>query len=108
MSRGIHLARRVIVEKQQRGKMPAIDGIVIHERSVFSLDAAGRALGLGKHSLPTEVRKGRLKASRRCGRYMVLGKWLIEWIEQGIKKRAKCHVASRVEPAHGILRGEAA
>jgi hypothetical protein len=87
--------------------MPAVEGVVIHEGSVFTLDAAGRTLGLGKHSLPTEVRNGRLKASRRCGRYIVLGKWLIEWIEQGVKKRAKCHVASQDGGAKrygGILR----
>jgi hypothetical protein len=37
----------------------------------------------------------------------VLGKWLIEWIEQGVKKRAKCHVASSeggVKRNGGILR----
>jgi len=34
-----------------------------------------------------EVREGRLRVSKRCGRYYLLGEWLLEWIAGGEVKR---------------------
>jgi hypothetical protein len=38
---------------------------------------------LAKNCLPREIRLGRLRVAKRAGKYMILGKWLLEWIEGG-------------------------
>jgi hypothetical protein len=45
------------------------------------------ALGLAKGCLPREIRLGRLRASKRAGKYLIVGAWLLEWIESGEVKR---------------------
>jgi hypothetical protein len=39
--------------------------------------------------LPREIRLGRLRTSKRAGKYLILGGWLLQWIADGerIKKR---------------------
>ena len=56
---------------------------VIDPRTVYSLDQARHVLGLAKGCLPREIRLGRLRVSKRAGRYLILGAWLLEWIESG-------------------------
>jgi hypothetical protein len=50
---------------------------------VFSLPQAGSALGLRKTTLRREAREGRLRVSKRGGRYFTTGAWLREWLESG-------------------------
>jgi hypothetical protein len=56
---------------------------VILPTAAYSLDQARRLLGLKKNCLPREARLGRLRVSKRAGRYFVLGEWLLEWISTG-------------------------
>jgi hypothetical protein len=56
---------------------------VIHPHAVYTLAAAQLALGLPKSTLRREVRLGRLRVSKRAGRYFLLGAWLLEWLRSG-------------------------
>src|SRR5262249_21734273 len=68
----------------------------IHPTSVYSVDEAQAILRLKDSSIRREVREGRLKVAKRCGRYYLLGKWIIEWLETGQLKR------DQREPANGV------
>jgi hypothetical protein len=57
--------------------------IVISANAVFSLAEARTALGLAKATIAREVRLGRLRVSKRAGKYFFLGSWLLEWIAGG-------------------------
>jgi hypothetical protein len=48
--------------------------LVQHVRSMFSLR---------KSSLRREIREGRLKVCKRCGRYFFLGSQLLDWLRDG-------------------------
>jgi hypothetical protein len=56
---------------------------VIDPRAVFTIDQARTTLRLAKNCLPREIRLGRLRVSKRAGKYLILGQWLLEWIEAG-------------------------
>lgn len=57
---------------------------------VYDLVSARAALGLPKNTLPREIRLGRLRVSKRAGRYFILGQWLMEWLRDGeICKRVR-------------------
>jgi hypothetical protein len=56
---------------------------VIHSNAVYDRQQAQQALGLAKDTLGREIRLGRLRASKRGGRYYILGEWLLDWIRQG-------------------------
>ena len=56
---------------------------VIHPQAVYDRDAARIALGLTKTTLARELRKGRIRCSKRAGSYYILGQWLLEWLETG-------------------------
>jgi hypothetical protein len=56
---------------------------VIHPNAVYSLELARNVLQLAKNCLPREIRLGRLRVSKRAGKYLILGAWLLEWIEAG-------------------------
>jgi hypothetical protein len=60
---------------------------VIDPRAVFTRLQATALLGLQPSTLATEIRKGRLRVSRRAGRYFILGAWLLQWIRAGERKR---------------------
>ncbi len=81
-----------MVTRSDRSKPPATsttltDPAVIHPTAVYSLADAARLLGLRKNCLPREVRLGRLRVSKRAGRYFVLGQWLLEWVAGGELRR---------------------
>lgn len=59
---------------------------VIDPRAVYTLETARLTLGLAKHTLVREVRQGRLRVSRRGGKYFLTGAWLLEWLQNGEKK----------------------
>jgi len=48
---------------------------------LYSLDWVRGALGLGYDALRREVRAGRLRAARRCGKTWLKGAWVLDWIE---------------------------
>jgi hypothetical protein len=62
----------------------------IDPRAVFTVAQAQTLLGLRQNSLPREIRAGRLRCAKRCGRHFILGAWLIEWLEQGEMHRYSC------------------
>jgi hypothetical protein len=56
---------------------------VIQPTAVYTLESARAALDLAEHTLGRAVRRGQLRASRRGGPYLILGSWLLAWIESG-------------------------
>ncbi len=66
--------------------VPAVH--TINPTAVYSRDTARRILGLRKSTISREIRERRLRVSMRAGRYFILGKWILEWIESG-EKNAK-------------------
>lgn len=56
---------------------------IVRPTAVYSLAEAAQLLKLKKNCLPREVRLGRLRVSKRAGRYFVLGQWLLDWIAAG-------------------------
>jgi hypothetical protein len=79
------------VAKKTTGTVP-----VIHPQSVFGIEDARATLRLAKNCLPREIRLGRLRVSKRAGRYLILGQWLLEWIAAGELPRRKPATAARV------------
>jgi hypothetical protein len=73
---------------------------VIRPTTVYSVEQARAALGLAKNCLPREIRLGRLRVSKRAGKYFVLGKWLISWLEAGEVRRAAA-AANGALPGNG-------
>jgi hypothetical protein len=62
----------------------------IHPTTVYTLPEATAALTAKTHTLVREIRMRRLRASKRGGRYYLLGEWLIEWLRAGeVKKPAR-------------------
>jgi hypothetical protein len=55
--------------------------------AVYDLEAARLAFGLTKTTLGRELRLGRLRVSKRAGRYFLLGEWLLEWLRAGELRR---------------------
>jgi hypothetical protein len=62
---------------------------LIHPRAVYTLQSAREALSLAKATLPREIRLRRLRASKRAGRYFILGAWLLQWLRDGEISRAR-------------------
>jgi hypothetical protein len=60
---------------------------VIDPRGVYSRLALQQALGLTKTTLAREIRLGRLRVSRRSGRYFILGSWVLQWLREGEIRR---------------------
>jgi hypothetical protein len=56
---------------------------------VYTLREAQAALLLGRSTLRRELRSGRLRVSRRSGRHYILGRWLLQWLEEGEIKRRR-------------------
>lgn len=65
---------------------------IIQPTAVYFVDDARTLLRLRASSLRREIRLGRLRVTKRCGRYYILGKWLIDWIESGelAKRQSQC------------------
>jgi hypothetical protein len=54
---------------------------------VYTVEDLRRVFGLKASGVRREVRLGRLRIAKRCGRYYCLGQWLRQWIENGELKR---------------------
>jgi hypothetical protein len=65
---------------------------VIQPTGIYFADTAQNLLRLTKSTLRREVREGRLRISKRAGRYIILGSWLLEWIAAGELKRRRTEV----------------
>jgi hypothetical protein len=65
----------------------------INRDAVYALNSARERLGITKNCLPREIRLGRLRAAKRAKKIMILGEWLIEWIEGGEIKRPRPEAA---------------
>jgi hypothetical protein len=62
---------------------PEATPAVIDPNAVGSVAQWTAVLGVGETTLLREVRRGRLRASRRAGRYWITGEWLLAWIAGG-------------------------
>jgi hypothetical protein len=61
----------------------------IDPTAVYFVDQAQALLRLTVSTIRREHREGRLRVSKRAGRYYILGKWLIEWLEGGELRKSK-------------------
>lgn len=59
----------------------------IHPNAGYTMAQAIAALGLRASSIRREVREKRLRVAKRCGRYFLLGEWLLEWLRAGEVQR---------------------
>jgi hypothetical protein len=66
---------------------------VIPPDALLRLDELRAVLGLPLTCLRREARLGRLRVSRRSGRYWTTGRWVAEWIEGG-EVRPKARAAA--------------
>jgi hypothetical protein len=63
---------------------PAVPAVpVIAENGVYSADQVRILLRLRQSSLRREIREGRLRVCKRCGRYYFLGAQLLDWLRGG-------------------------
>jgi hypothetical protein len=62
---------------------------VVHPTAVYTIVSAQAALQLTRTTLRREIRLGRLKVSKRAGRYFILGAWLLEWLRDGELQKKK-------------------
>lgn len=68
---------------------------VIAPDAVYFVEDAQRALRLKKSTIRREVREGRLRISKRAGRYFLLGEWILEWIRAGeVTRRCDSAIAN--------------
>jgi hypothetical protein len=75
---------------------PALPPVhVIHPDAIYFLDQVKVLFRLSDSTVRRELREGRLKVSKRAGRYFLLGKWLIEWLEGGLLRRGKGRTPDR-------------
>jgi hypothetical protein len=70
---------------------------VIQSQAVYDREAARIALGLTKTTLARELRLGRLRCSKRAGRYYILGEWLLQWLASGEVNRRRALEKSQIE-----------
>jgi hypothetical protein len=71
----------------------------IDPNTVYTIAAATRALAAAKNCLPREIRKKRLRASKRGGMYYILGMWILEWIRAGEIRRDDTKVSDQAGTA---------
>jgi hypothetical protein len=74
---------------------------VISKTAVYTLETAAAALDLAPSCLPREIRRGRLRASRRGGKYLILGEWLLDWIAAGTPTKLRRRVVAGTNGKRG-------
>jgi hypothetical protein len=72
---------------------------VIVPAAVYSVEEAQSALGLRPSTIRRELRKGRLRVSKRAGRYYLLGEWILEWLREG-EVRPKTRAAQSADASN--------
>jgi hypothetical protein len=85
--------RRFVAPAEAPSALPEVP--VVHPTAVFSVDDFRRTFRLRESSLRREVRERRLRVSKRCGRYFILGTWILQWLESGELKRRDAAEAER-------------
>jgi hypothetical protein len=71
---------------------------IVCASAVYTAEAFRRAFGLRASSLRREVREGRLKVHKRCGKYFILGEDVLAWLRAGVVNvRNRAAEASKVE-----------
>jgi hypothetical protein len=79
---------------RRRRSSPAVEGngaeqpsppppVVIQPNGVYIVAQVRAMLGLRQSSLRREIREGRLRVNKRCGKYFFLGQQLIDWLAGG-------------------------
>ena len=69
---------------------------VIDPQAVYTVADAQAVLRLTRSTIGREVKEGRLRVSRRAGRYYLLGEWLLQWLREGeLPRREPAHANSR-------------
>ena len=71
---------------------------VIHPGGAYTVEDLRRVFGLKASSVRREVRFGRLRMAKRCGRYYCLGQWVRQWIEDG-ELNPRCMQRDKIPPA---------
>jgi hypothetical protein len=56
---------------------------VIQATAVYTVAQVRVMLGLRQSSLRREIRQGRLRVNKRCGKYFFLGAQLLAWLRGG-------------------------
>ncbi len=72
-------------EKSAGAKTRAVHTII--PTNIYTIPSATEVLTLKTHTLLREIRLKRLRASKRGGRYFLLGEWLLEWLRAGEIRR---------------------
>jgi hypothetical protein len=75
-------------QAQRPAHVPA-EPHVIHPNAVYFGELFQRLFRMTKSTLRREVREGRLRVSKRGGRYLLLGSWILAWIEAGEVQRRR-------------------
>ncbi len=76
---------------------------VILPTAVYDLQAAREAVGVAKGCLPREIRLGRLRVSKRGGKYLILGSWILDWIKSGeVTRQRKPPTEAGIEPDESV------
>jgi hypothetical protein len=89
--------------RTEKGAARARTVHTIVSTNVYTVPSATEALSAKANTLPREIRLRRLRASKRGGRYYILGEWLLEWLRAGeIRKAAQeAKPAAPADPASG-------
>jgi hypothetical protein len=70
--------------RRRAAAVPVAPGVhVIDANGVYTVDDARQIFRLKQSTIRREVREGRLRVSKRAGRYYLLGEWLLQWIREG-------------------------
>jgi hypothetical protein len=59
----------------------------IRPGQVYTLATLTQTLGLKRSSLAREIREGRLRHAKLCGRVWFLGSWVRQWLAGGERVR---------------------
>jgi hypothetical protein len=60
---------------------------IVHPHAVYTAASLQAALGLTRTTVSREARLGRLRVAKRAGRYFILGRWVMQWLEEGEVRR---------------------
>jgi hypothetical protein len=56
---------------------------IIHPCAIYAVESLRVAPGLSKSTIGRGVRLGRLRVTKRAGKYFLLGGWVLEWLRTG-------------------------
>lgn len=78
--------------------LPIVQPHVIDPRAIYTVKQFQQALALRSSTARREIRHGRLRVSKRGGKYFILGSWILSWIEGGeVKRHQPAPAASTLE-----------